>query len=225
MYHQVIAAMTAIAVLSFGGAHDRVQAANDSALKADILRLSHDWERVKFQVADRAEQEKQIAILELQAGDIAKRYPNHPEAIIWIGFIISEQASMAIESGGPIKALGLAMRARDILERAEKIDPVTLDAGAPTILGVLYYRVPAFPFGFGDKLKARHYLLEAIRNAPNGLDANFYYGEFLYEQHEYPEAINALRRALTLPALLDRPNWDASLRLLIKGLLAQMNSN
>ena len=116
MYHQVIAAMTAIAVLSFGGAHDRVQAANDSALKADILRLSHDWERVKFQVADRAEQEKQIAILELQAGDIAKRYPNHPEAIIWIGFIISEQASMAIESGGPIKALGLAMRARDILE-------------------------------------------------------------------------------------------------------------
>jgi hypothetical protein len=37
------------------------------------------------------------------------------------------------------------------------------------------------------------------------LDANYFYGDFLYEQHEYPEAIKVLKHALTLPAPPPRP--------------------
>ena len=102
---------------------------------------------------------------------------------------------------------------------------MALDAGAPTSLGVLYYRVPRFPIGFGDKSKARHYLQEAIRNAPNGLDANYFYGDFLYEQGEYPEAVTVLKRALILPRHPDRPIWDQSRRLVIQDLLTKMERN
>ncbi len=111
------------------------------------------------------------------AGTLVQKYPNQPEPTIWPGILISEQASMANENRSPVKALRLALKARDILTEAEKVDPVALDAGAPTSLGVLYYRVPGFPLGFGDKTKARHLLQEATTNAPNGLDASYFYGD------------------------------------------------
>jgi tetratricopeptide (TPR) repeat protein len=211
-------AIAALLVLDF----TRAQAAEKPTLRSELLRLAHDWEHIKLEVVDRDDQERQMGILAQQAKDIAQRHQNLPDSVIWVGIATSEQASIANENGSPIKALGLARRARDILEEAEKIDPVTLDAAAPTSLGVLYYRVPGFPIGFGDKSKARHYLQEAVTNAPDGLDANYFYGDFLYEQHEYPEAINIFRHALTLPALSDRPIWDRSQRSLIQGFLSIM---
>jgi cytochrome c-type biogenesis protein CcmH/NrfG len=199
-----------------------VSAAGNSALNADILHLALDWEHVKFEVENADAQEMQMAALAERAGKIVQQYPNQPEPTIWLGILISEQASMANENSSPVKALRLAMRARDILVEAEKADPVALDAGAPTSLGVLYYRVPGFPFGFGDKTKARHLLQEATANAPNGLDANYFYGDFLLQQKEYPEAAKVLKRALALPAHPDRPIWDRERRLVIQELLAKL---
>ncbi len=210
-----------VTVLIFTAPTD-IFAASNPAMRSDILRLSRDWERIKFEVDGLDEQEKQMAALAEQASALAKKYQNAPEVVIWVGIIISEQASMANENSSPIKALRMAMAARDVLEQVEKSDPVADDAGAPTSLGVLYYRVPGFPLGFGDKAKARKYLQEAVKNAPNGLDANYFYGDFLFQQGEYPEAGQVLRRALTLPAHPDRPIWDKSRRLVIQELLAKM---
>ena len=217
--------LVAIAVLFFCARSIAVQAAENPSFEAEILQLSHDWEGVKFQVVSRDEREKQMAALAAHANDIALRYQHRSEAIIWVGIITSEQASMASENGSPLKALSFAKRARDILEHAEKVEPVALDAAAPTTLGVLYDRVPGFPIGFGDKSKARRYLQEAIVNAPNGLDANYFYGDFLYKQHEYPEAVKILQHALMLPVLASRPIWDQSCRAAIRDLLMKMQSN
>jgi tetratricopeptide (TPR) repeat protein len=221
----VSSTVIALFVLLLIGGCNGVQAAGNPALNAAILRLSLEWEHVKFQVDNRDEQEKQMAVIAQHAANIEQQFQNAPEAVIWVGIITSEQASMASENGSPIKALMYARRARDILEKVEKIDPVAVDAGAPTSLGVLYYRVPAFPLGFGDKSKARHLLQEAVKNAPNGLDANYFYADFLYEQHEYAEAVKVLKRALTLPAHPERPLWDQSRRQVIEELLAKIPSN
>jgi tetratricopeptide (TPR) repeat protein len=110
------------------------------------------------------------------------------------------------------------------LEEVEKTNPETMDAGAPTTLGVLYDRVPGFPIGFGDKARARYYLQEAIRNAPNGLDANFFYGDFLFKLGERSEAARLLERALTLPELSNRPLWDRSLRASIRQTLSEIQN-
>jgi tetratricopeptide (TPR) repeat protein len=222
----MVGRMTAFALL-FGAlalAAPRVQAAapQDAALNADLLHIALDWERIKFQGQDHDLQEKQMAGVAQHAAEIAQRYPGRPEAQIWLGIIISEQASMASENSSPFKALGFAKQARDILEKVEKVDPVVLDAGAPTSLGVLYYRVPGFPLGFGDNAKARQLLQEAVANAPNGLDANYFYGDFLYQQHEYAAAEKVLRHALSLPPHPERPLWDKSRRLVIQELLAKI---
>jgi tetratricopeptide (TPR) repeat protein len=221
MSRKLIAAIAAGAAMLILLAGSGVRAATNP-LSAEVLRLSLDWEHIKFQVDNLDEQERQMAVLAEHAADIVRRYPTAPEALIWLGIVNSEQASMAGQNNSPFKALGFANRARDILEKVEKTDPATMEAGAPTSLGVLYYRVPGFPIGFGDKAKARKLLQEAIANSPNGLDANYFYGDFLYEQHEYPEAIKVLKRALTLPGHPDRPIWDRSRRLVIQELLAKM---
>jgi Tfp pilus assembly protein PilF len=113
-------------------------------------------------------------------------------------------------------ALGLAKRARDILEQAYNMAPAKLDAGATTSLGVLYYRVPGFPIGFGDKARARQLLEQAVKLAPTGLDAWYFYGDFLYEQKEYSKANDVFRHALSLPPHPDRAVWDKNRRLVIQ---------
>ena len=200
------------------------QASEDTSLKSELLRLAQDWEHVKLQVIDRGDQERKMAVLALRAGKIVEQYENIPDPIVWVGIITSEEASLANENGSPLKAFELAKRARDILEMVEKTDPMTMDAAAPTTLGLLYDRVPGFPMGFGDKAKARLYLQEAVRYAPDGLDANFFYGDFLYKHGEQCEAVEVLERALTLPELSNRPLWDKSLRAAIRRILSEMQN-
>jgi len=218
------AVVAAIATLLLVALSVCAQAIDDPVLKSELLRLARDWEHVKLQISDRDEQERQMANLAQRAGKIAEQYEDIPDPIVWVGIITSEQASLASDSGSPMKALELAKRARDILEKVEKTNPETMDAGAPTTLGVLYDRVPGFPISFGDKTRALHYLREAIRSAPNGLDANFFYGDFLYKHGEQCEAVKILERALTLPELSNRPLWDKSLRAAIRRILSEMQN-
>jgi len=61
-----------------------------------------DWEHIKFQETDKDLQEKQMAALADRAAALVQQYQTRPEAMIWHGIIISEQASMA--SGSTICA-------------------------------------------------------------------------------------------------------------------------
>jgi tetratricopeptide (TPR) repeat protein len=207
--------------LLLGALSISAQAGENPSLKSELLRLAHDWEHVKLQVIDRDDQERQMAGLAQRAEKIAKQYEYSPDPVVWLGILTCEQAALANENGSPLRAWGLAKRAREILETIEKTDPVTMDAGAPTTLGLLYDQVPGFPIGFGNKIKARQYLQEAMRNAPNALDVNYFYGDFLYRQGEIAEAIKVLEHALTLPELSNRPNWDRSLRVKIRKTLSE----
>ena len=117
-----------------------------------------------------------------------------------------------------------AKEAKKILEKADGISPAALDAGAPTCLGVLYYRVPGFPLGFGDTTKARELLKQAVSLAPDGMDANYFYADFLVNEKDYAEAEKVLKHALSLPARPDRPLWDQNRRGVMRALLAKAQS-
>jgi tetratricopeptide (TPR) repeat protein len=188
------------------------------AIDGEVHRLQSTWEAIKFGVPEGDEQTAKMNALGDDADAVAAKYPDRPEVLIWDGIITSERASMA----SMFSALGLATRARDILEQAYKMAPAKLDAGATTSLGVLYYRVPGFPVGFGDKAKGRRLLEEAVKLAPTGLDAWYFYGDFLYEQKEYAKAAETFRHALSLPPHPDRPLWDKNRRLVIEERLASI---
>ena len=188
------------------------------ALPPEVRRLQTKWEAIKFGVPEGDDQTHQMNALGEDADAVAAHFPAMPEALIWDGIITSERASMA----STFYALGFAKRARDILEQAYNLDPAKLDAGATTSLGVLYYRVPGFPIGFGDKARARQLLEQAVRLAPNGLDAWYFYGDFLYSQNELSKATEVFQHALKIPQHPDRPLWDKNRRLVIEELLAKI---
>ncbi len=191
-------------------------AVDAKSLNTDILDIANAWAHVKFEVKDTALQQKQIAALAERASALAQKYPGRAEPVIWKGVLLSEGASMASEDHSMLTARSLAYEARDTLLEAEKMDPAALEAGAPTSLGVLYYRVPSFPIAFGDTDLARKYLEEAVRNAPNGMDANYFYGDFLYNQHDNAGAQRVWQHALSIPPNKERPVWDKARREVIQ---------
>lgn len=210
--------LAAASILMLVSASSVALASDNPALNADILSVAEQWAKIKYLSKDDAERKEKMAALAESAEGLVKRYPGRAEALIWDGIVTSERASLT----WGLTALNLASRARDILLEAEKIDPKALDAGAPTSLGVLYYRVPGFPVGWGDTKKARQYLEEAVKNAPNGRDAHYFYADFLYEQGEYKTAEDVLKTALALPHHPERPVWDEYFPQVMEGLLAKV---
>jgi Tfp pilus assembly protein PilF len=121
-----------------------------------------------------------------------------------------------------MSALGKVKKAKGLFETALRIDPTALDGSAYTSLGSLYYQVPGWPIGFGDNDKAEKNLKQALSLNPNGIDSNFFYGDFLLQDGRYDEAKAYLERALQAPARPGRELADAGRRQEIKAALAQV---
>jgi len=186
-------------------------------MDADIHKIELEWEHIKFDEDGSPDQFSHIDALAKFAASLVDKYPGRVEPLIWEGIVTSEEAGMA----GPLRALKFAKQAKLILEAAYGRDPAALDAGAPTSLGVLYSRVPGWPLGFGSGKKARQMLMQAVSLAPNGMDANYFYADFLMTQHEYRAAYKILKHALSLPPQNDRPLWDRNRRAVIRELMAK----
>ena len=141
-----------------------------------------------------------------------------PAMLIWDGIV---KSTLAGKKGG-IGALSLVKDARRSLERALTLDPTALDGSAYTSLGALYYQVPGWPVGFGDDDKARELLEKAVALNPDGIDSNYFYGDFLAQEKDYKAARAALEKALGAPDRPSRPLADEGRREEIRSLLASM---
>jgi tetratricopeptide (TPR) repeat protein len=169
----------------------RAGAADDAAFNAELLSIQQAWAKVNYETPAGDARKEAFDALEKRAEAFTKQNPGRAEALIWEGIIESSYAG----AKGGLGALGLAKEARGNLEAAIKINPNALDGSAYTSLGTLYYRVPGFPLGFGDHDKARELLKKALTINPNGIDPNYFYGDFLYEQGEYAQALQYLDKA------------------------------
>ena len=87
--------------------------------------------------------------------------------------------------------------------------PGTLKGSAYTSLGSLYYKVPGWPIGFGNDDKAERLLKKALEINPDGIDPNYFYGDFLVQDDREQEAIKYLTRAQQAAPRSDRPLADA----------------
>ncbi|WP_115717710.1 tetratricopeptide repeat protein [Gallaecimonas mangrovi] len=173
-------------------------------LAAPLIHYQQSWAEIKYQTADK-EQEKNFAKLRLQMQSELKTHGQDPDYLIWGGII---SASYAGAKGG-LGALKYVKEARSELEKAIKINDKALGGSAYTSLGSLYYLVPGWPISFGDDDKAKQYLQKALVINPDGIDANFFYGDFLMDQGHYRQAKVYLEKALAAPARPGRAVADA----------------
>ena len=191
--------------------------AQDGGLAEGILDIQHQWGHVRYQIPEQ-KQDAAFPQLEKNADALIKRYPDRAEPLVWKAIILSTHAGVK----GGLSALSMVRRARDLLERAEKMDPDTLNGSIYTTLGSLYYQVPGWPLGYGDDKKAQTFLKKALEINPDGIDANYFYGDFLYRKGHYSEALSVLEKAMHAPARPDRPLADEGRRKEIQAVIAKI---
>jgi Tfp pilus assembly protein PilF len=76
--------------------------------------------------------------------------------------------------------------------------------------------VPGWPIGFGDDDTAEEMLRQALTMNPDGIDPNYFYGDFLAEDGRKQEAVRYLSRALNAAPRVGRPLADQGRRKEIK---------
>lgn len=185
-----------------------------------VAELQHDWEVIRYQTPP-TEREKRFEALSGKAHKVSETYAGRSEPLIWEGIILS---SWAGEKGG-MGALSLVKQAKADYEQAIQIDGKALDGSAYNSLGVLYYKVPGWPLGFGDKAKAKELLQKALAINPQGIDPNFFYAEYLVETKHADEAVPYLERALQAPPRPGRQIADTGRREEARVLLMKIKAN
>ncbi len=151
-----------------------------------------------------------------QASDA--RHRQDAGLLIWSAIIDSSWAG----AKGGLGALSLVKQARSDLEQAIALDPGALQGSAWTSLGALYYQVPGWPIGFGDKAKAEQMLKKALALNPDGIDPNYFYGDYLLKQDKPDQAKPYFDRALKAAARPGREIADAGRRRDIESDLAKI---
>lgn len=183
----------------------------------DIVPLQQKWAEIRYQMPEN-ERAKAFEALAAEADKVTAANPGKAEALIWQGIILSTWAG----AKGGLGALSLCKRAKTALEQALSIDPNALQGSAYTSLGSLYYQVPGWPVGFGDDDKAEEMLKKALAIAPDGIDANYFYGDYLYEQERFEEALKVLEHAAAAPPRPGREAADAGRQAEIAAKIAEV---
>ena len=174
---------------------------------SNVQAVRDRWAQINYQLP-KPQREAAFESLARQAGSTKQARPRDAAALIWEGIVLS---SLAGEKGG-MGALGLVKQARADFEAALKLEPGALDGAAYTSLGALYYQVPGWPLGFGDDDTARTLLKKGLAIDPDGIDANYFYGDFLRDQKDWAGARAAFEKALAASARPGREVADAGRR-------------
>jgi tetratricopeptide (TPR) repeat protein len=164
----------------------------------DVAQLQKGWAEANYTLKNKA----QITAFETliqQADKAVITNADSVEVLIWQGVI---KASYAGVKGG-LGALSLAKSAKADFEKALKMNDTALEGSSYTNLGVLYYKVPGWPIGFGDDDKAKLFLDKALAIDSEGIENNYFYADYLIDQHQYAQAEAYLLKAQHAPA---RPN-------------------
>ncbi len=184
----------------------------------DALRpIQDEWAIIKYRTPEKQQEARYHALVQ-QAHAVVDAYPGRAEPLIWEGIVLSSEAG----AKGGLGALSIAKAARDRLEQALKRDEHALKGSAWTSLGTLYYRVPGWPVGFGDKGRAEEMLNKALAINPEGIDANFFRGDYLFDRKRYSEALKSLEAALKAPPRPGRELADAGRRQEIQALIVKV---
>jgi len=170
----------------------------------DVLEIQKQWAIANYQTPEK-QKEDVFEALAKAATQVVLNNSKNPHALIWEGIVYSTYAGET----GAFAAGKLAKHAKKSYEQAIKIDDSVLTGSAYTSLGVLYYKVPGWPLSFGSDKKAMKQLKKGLEFNPDGIDSNYFFAEFLYdEEGEYALAKEHLLKAQNAAVRPTRPLAD-----------------
>jgi tetratricopeptide (TPR) repeat protein len=173
----------------------------------EIKQLQQEWAKIKYTL-DKKEHEKALENLANQITSLREKQPDNADAYLWEGIIYSTYAGAI----GTLRALKAVTHSRDALEQSINIDSTASKGAAHTFLGALYFLVPEWPIAFGDLDLSKEHLDKAIAMNPDGIDINFFYGDFMKKLGKFKQAEAMYLKALDAPARPGRELADEGRR-------------
>ena len=177
------------------------------SLQVDLNSIESEWASIYYGVP-KAKQKAAYEKLLVKTENLAHRYPKDAGAMYWQAVI---KASYA-DHQDAVSALDAIFEVRDLLKEAIKINPKTMNGSAYVVLGTLYYMAPAWPIAFGDDDEADKLLKTALEISPDGIDSNYFYGEFLVNNNKLKEAESYFEKASKAPIRREQVYGDTRLQ-------------
>lgn len=172
-----------------------------------LQRTESTWAKIYYQTQLDSKTERYQILLE-STEQLVANYPNRAEPLIWQAIIIATNA----EQQNSFAALEAIHKARNLLLKAIDINPQAMDGSAFVTLGSLYNMVPGWPIAFGDNDQAEAYLLTALEINPDGIDSNYFYGEYLLSQGQNQAAFEHFVKATQAPVRQEQIFADNQLK-------------
>jgi len=191
-----------------------------SELSASIENLESAWASVYYQ-PDETVQKQTYPQLQTKAAELGRRFPNAAEPKIWLATIMATNAALE----PPLTALTTLAQAKQLLEEAIEINPKALDGAAYVTLGTLYYMLPGWPVSFGDDDIAEQLLKTSLGINPNGIDANYFYADYLLRHDRIEEAEAFFMKAINAPVRRQQKFADSQLQNEAKLALLRVQQN
>ncbi|MFQ3244704.1 MAG: tetratricopeptide (TPR) repeat protein [Arenicella sp.] len=180
-----------------------------------VKEMRLELDRVNFDLKGNNAKIKRLEEVLPHSEALAKKNAKDAGFQMMAGFYNAQYAGYK----GGIGALKYAKASRKYLEKSVKLDPTLYGSSAHAVLGTLYAQVPGWPIGFGDKKKALNNYQSALKFSPNGLDSNFTYAQYLFNQKKYKDAKRYLEKAAQAPSRPDRTKADENVsKQITKGL-------
>lgn len=177
------------------------------SLISSLQHIESEWASIYYQTPHSKKGDAYQHLLD-KTISLSKRFPNKPEPLFWQAVIKATYA----DHQDALTALKAIKEARDLLLAVIQMNPKTMDGSAYVTLGTLYYMVPKWPVSFGDEEKAERMLETALKINPDGIDTNYYFGDFLLSTGRPSEAIHYLAKAAKAPARKDQLFADNQLK-------------
>jgi len=177
------------------------------SLNDSLKSIESEWASIYYSTPKKKQGPAYIRLLDKTA-KLTRQYPDAAEAIFWHAVLKAAYA----EHQDAFPALEAIHEARDLLIKAIKINPETMNGSAYVTLGTLYYMAPKWPVSFGDDDAAKQMLETALKINPEGIDANYFYGEFLLLHNKLNEAAVYFEKAAAAPARREQLYADNQLK-------------
>lgn len=164
------------------------------SLSDSLQSIESEWASIYYSSAAQKSESSYSRLLE-KTINLAKQYPSKAEPLILEAIIKASSA----DNQDAVTALNAIHEARDLLLKAIEINPGAMDGSAYVTLGTLYYMAPQWPIAFGDTTTAQKMLETALKINPNGMDSNYFYGDFLLSTNKLNEAEKYFSKAIATP--------------------------
>lgn len=172
-----------------------------------IQHIESEWASIYYKTPKKEQGSAYKRLLDKTA-ILTEQFPKDAEPLFWQAVLKANYA----DHQAALDALEAIKEARDLLLKAIQINPKTMDGSAYVTLGTLYYMVPKWPIAFGDNDEAKKLLETALKINPEGIDSNYFFGDFLLSTDRPAEAVIYFERAANAPARKEQLYADNQLK-------------